>query len=319
MDRWKTRVWLLGGFGIAFILLILLPPFLPTYLVSLMSQSLIYGIVAMSLDILIGYTGMPSLGHGGYFIIGAYTTAILSTRYGAGFGVTLPASILMAAGAAALLGLFALRASWVYFLMITLAFAMCIWGLIDQWVSFTRGENGISSIPRPSLGIPLNLMKPINFHYFTVVAFAVCSSLMALLIRSPFGKTLIGIRDSATRMSVLGCHVWLHKYLAFIIAGAFAGLGGCLFAYFNRFVGPDDGSLTQCMEFFLMVSIGGQGTLIGPCIGAFLITFLKNMLSVYTHRWLMIMAFVYIFCAKYAPEGLIGMAKRAVRRKEVLA
>src|SRR3990172_510730 len=132
MDRLKTRVWVLSGFGIAFLLSFVLPPFLPTYFVSLLSQSLIYGIVAMSLDILIGYTGMPSLGHGGYFVIGAYTTAILATRYGAGFGLTLPASILMAAGAAALLGLLALRASWVYFLMITLAFAMCVWGLIDQ-------------------------------------------------------------------------------------------------------------------------------------------------------------------------------------------
>jgi branched-chain amino acid transport system permease protein len=111
-------------------------------------------------------------------------------------------------------------------------------------------------------------------------------------------------------MKVLGFNVWLHKYLALIIAGAFAGLAGNLYAYYNRFVGPGDSDLMQCMEFVLMVSIGGQGTLIGPNIGAFLITFLKNMVSVYTKRYLMILAFVYILTAKYAPEGVIGLLKR---------
>jgi len=319
LDAIKARIWVLAGLGAAFLILVLLPPFLPTYYVSLLTQSLIYGIVATSLDIILGYTALPSLGHGAYFAIGAYTTAILATRYGFGFALTLPASILMAAAASAVLGLFALRAAWVYFLMITLAFAMCVWGLIDQWVSFTGGENGISAIQRPHVGIPVDLTDTVNYHYFVLVFFIFCFALIFLLIRSPFGRTLIGIRDSAVRMRVLGCNVWLHKYLAFIIAGAFAGLAGCLFTYFNRFVGPDDAGLSQCMEFFLMVSIGGQGTLVGPNIGSFLITFLKNMVSVYTERWLLIMAFVYILCAKYAPQGLIGLAKRFVKRKEVFA
>jgi len=313
----KTRIWLLAAFGAAILVLVLLPPFLPTYFVSLLTQGLIYGIVATSLDIILGYTAMPSLGHGAFFALGAYTTAILTTRYGVGFGIALPASILMAALAAALLGLLALRAAGVYFLMITLAFAMCVWGLIDQWVSFTGGENGISGIERPSIGLPIDLSSTINFHYFILVIFIICIALIVLLIRSPFGRSLVGIRDNPTRMRVLGFNVWLHKYIAFIIAGAFAGLGGCLFTYFNRFVGPDDADLAQCMEFFLMVSIGGQGTLVGPNIGSLLITFLKNMVSAYTGRWLMIMAFVYILCAKYAPGGLIALAKRLYKRREV--
>ena len=314
IDRLKTRLWLIALLGAAFALLIILPPFLPIFFVQLMGQSLIYGIVATSLDILVGYSGMPSLGHGGYFAVGAYTTAILSTRYGAGFALTLPSSILMAVVLSAFLGLLVLRATWVYFLMITLAFAMCIWGLIDQWVSFTRGENGIRGILRPSLGLPADLTDTVTFYYFILFFFIVCMTLMVLFIRSPFGKTLIGIRDSPTRMSTLGCNIWLHKYLAFIIAAAFAGLAGCLFAYFNQFVGPDDANLETCMEFFLMVSIGGQGTLIGPNIGAFLITFLKNMLSIYTERWLMVLAIIYILCAKYTPMGIIGFVKKVLKK-----
>ena len=203
--------------------------------------------------------------------------------------------------------------------MITLAFAMCVYGLIDQWVSFTGGENGIEDIVRPSIGLPIDLADTIAYHYFVLFLFVICITLMFLLIRSPFGRTLIGIRDSATRMQVLGFNVWLHKYLAFIIAGAFAGLGGCLYSYYNRFIGPSDADLAHCMEFFLMVSIGGQGTLVGPNIGAFLITFLKYLVSSYTQRWLMILALVYILCARFAPRGLIGLMDHFKKREEVTA
>lgn len=319
LDRIKAQTWVLIGLGAAFLILFLLPPFLPTYFVSLMTQSLIYGIVATSLDIILGYTAMPSLGHGAYFAVGAYTTGLLATRLDAGLAVTLPASILTAAAAAALLGLLALRATWVYFLMITLAFAMCVYGLIDQWVSFTGGENGVENIARPSIGLPIDLSHTITYHYFVLFFFVISMILMFVLIRSPFGRSLIGIRDSAARMQVLGFNVWLHKYLAFIIAGAFAGLGGCLFAYFNRFIGPTDADLSSCMEFFLMVSIGGQGTLVGPNIGAFLITYLKDLVSAYTERWLMIMALVYILCARFAPRGIIGLREHFQRRRGVTA
>ena len=290
--------------------LILLPPILPKYVVILMTQSLVYAIVAMSLDVLIGYTNLKSLGHGSFFAIGAYTSAILVTKLQVGFGTSLLASMGMAAGASALVGLLSLRAAGIYFLLITLAIAMCIWGLIYRWVSLTGGDNGIMDIPRPKFGLGLNLLDPVVFYYFILVFFMGCLILILLLVRSPFGRTLVGIRDSESRMKVLGFNVWLHKYLALIIAGAFAGLAGNLYSYYNRFVGPGDSDLMQCMEFVLMVSIGGQGTLIGPNIGAFLITFLKNMVSVYTKRYLMILSLVYILTAKYAPEGVIGFLKR---------
>jgi len=302
--------------GAAALVLVVLPPVFPTYVVILLSQTMIYAIVAMSLDILIGYTNLGSLGHAAYFAIGAFTTAILETRYNASFGVSLFSSIGMATGASALIGVLALRATGIYFLLITMAIAMSIWGLIYRWASLTGGDNGISDVPRPDFGPFVNLSDHVHFHYFVLFFFIICLILIVLLVRSPFGRTLVGIRDSESRMKVLGYNVWLHKYLAFVIAGAFAGLGGSLYAYFNRFVGPNDADLGQCMEFVLMVSIGGQGTLVGANIGALLITFMRNMASVYTNRYLLILGLVYVVTAKYAPEGLMGLFRRFGRRRE---
>jgi branched-chain amino acid transport system permease protein len=308
--RLSSRIWLWTALGAATLLLAVLPPILPGYIVILMTQSLIFGIVAMSLDVLIGYTKLPALGHAVYFAIGAYTAAILATRYAAGFAACFLSGVGSTAVASAVFGLLALRAAGVYFLMITLAIAMCIWGLTFQWVDMTGGENGISRIPRPDLGPLVNLLDNVNFHYFILLFFVFCLVFIVLLVRSPFGKTLVGIRDSESRMTVLGYNVWLHKYLAYVIASSFAGVGGVLYLYFNRFVGTDDCSLYRCMEIFLMVSIGGQGTLIGANIGAALITFLKNLVSVYTDRWLMIIAVVYILTARYAPMGIMGYLRR---------
>jgi branched-chain amino acid transport system permease protein len=158
------------------------------------------------------------------------------------------------------------------------------------------------------------MSDPLYFYYLILVFFLICTVLLFILIRSPYGKTLVGIRDSETRMKVLGYNTWLHKYLAFVIAGAFAGLAGGLYAYYNSFVGPNDANLGICMELLLMVILGGPGTLVGAGLGAFIITFLKNMVSVYTERWLMVMAVVYILTALYAPEGIMGLLKNFQKR-----
>jgi len=311
-----SKSLLVMALGAVVLVLIILPPVLPTYVVILLSQTMVYAMAAMSLDVLIGYTNLGSLGHASYFAIGAFATAILETRYKAGFAVSLFSSIGIAAFASALIGLLALRTTGIYFLLITLSVAMSIWGLIYQWQSFTGGDNGISDIPRPDFGRWININNHVHFHYFILIFFVLSLILIVLLIRSPFGKTLVGIRDSETRMKVLGYDIWLHKYLAFIIAGAFAGLAGSIYAYFNRFVGPGDAGLDQCMEFVLMVSIGGPGTLIGANIGALLITFMKNMVSGYTHRYLLILGIVYVLTAKYAPDGIMGLIRRFGRGQE---
>ena len=300
-----NRKYLWITLGVLIVAFIVLPPFLPLFWVMLLTQTLIYAIAAMALDLLIGYTDMASLGQAGFLAIGAYTAAILFTRYGFGFSQAMILAVLLSTAASAVLGLLALRAAGVYFLMITLAIAMVIWGLIYRWVSMTGGDNGIAGIIRPDF-FGLDMLDPVNFFYFIFVFFIVCLILMLLFIQSPFGKTLVGIKDSESRMIVLGYNVWLHKYLVFIIAGAFSGVAGGLYAFYNGFVSPSLSDLTHCMAIVLMVTIGGPQTLVGPIIGALIIILLENIVSIHTERWVMVLAAIYVITAMYAPDGILG-------------
>jgi branched-chain amino acid transport system permease protein len=288
-------------------------PLLPSYPLTLLTQALVSAIFAMSLDLLLGYTGLPSMGHAAYFGVAAYTVAILAVEVKAGFVVCLLAALVAAAVAAALFGLLAIRATGTYFLMITLALGMVMWGLAFRWVSMTKGDNGISGVPRPDVALPWDLSAPLPFFYFALAATALAWLGLGLLVRSPFGMSLKGIRESESRMRSLGYNVWLHKYLAFIISGVFAGVAGVLWAYYNGFVSPVDVQLVTSVEALLMVALGGSGTLVGPAIGAALIVFLKNFVSVYTKRWLLILGAVYIGVILFAPRGIVGALRGGAR------
>ena len=287
-----------------------LAPMLSAYPLTLLTQAAIVAVLAMSLDVLLGYTGLPSLGHAAYFGVAAYAVGILTTDYQRGFLVCLLAGLILATLTAAVFGLLAIRATGTYFLMITLALGMVVWGLAFRWVSMTKGDNGIAGVPRPELGLPWNLGAPLPFFYFVLVAALLAWTLLGLLVRSPFGMTLMGIRESESRMRALGYNVWLHKYLAFVISGAFAGFAGVFWAYYNGFVSPVDVQLVTSVETLLMVALGGPGTLAGPALGAALIVFLKNFVSVYTKRWLLILGAVYIGVILFAPRGVLGAFRR---------
>jgi branched-chain amino acid transport system permease protein len=281
-------------------------PLLSSYPLTLLTQVAIMAVLAMSLDVLLGYTGLPSLGHAAYFGVAAYTVGILSTEGQAGFVTCLVAALLLAGLTAALFGLVAIRATGTYFLMITLALGMVVWGLAFRWVSVTKGDNGIAGVPRPEAGLPWNLGDPLPFFYFALAAAALAWVALGILARSPFGLTLKGIRESESRMRALGYNVWLHKYLAFVISGVFAGFSGVFWAYYNGFVSPVDVQLVTSVETLLMVALGGPGTLAGPALGAAVIVFLKNFVSVYTKRWLLILGAVYIGVILFAPRGVLG-------------
>jgi branched-chain amino acid transport system permease protein len=298
-----------AGLGAA-ALAALVAPVLSAYPLTLLTQAAIVAILAMSLDVLLGYTGLPSLGHAAYFGIAAYAVGILTTEYQYAFLTCLVVGVALAALTAAIFGLLAIRASGTYFLMITLALGMVVWGLAFRWVSMTKGDNGIAGVPRPELGLPWSLSLPLPFFYFALAAAVAAWAVLGLLVRSPFGMGLQGIRESESRMRALGYNVWLHKYLAFVIAGAFAGFAGVFWAYYNGFVSPVDVQLVTSVETLLMVALGGPGTLAGPALGATIIVFLKNFVSVYTKRWLLILGAVYIGVILFAPQGVLGALKR---------
>jgi branched-chain amino acid transport system permease protein len=297
------------GLILAFLILVVMPPFYTSYWVTLVTQMLIYGILAMSLDILIGYTGLSSFGHAGFFGSSAYVVAILATRYKMGFLTCFISGIVVSTFISMIFGLLVAHATGVYFLIITLALGMTLWGLAFRWVTMTGGDNGISGIPRPDLGLPISLKDPLTYYYVILIFFLIALILMAIYVRSPFGHSLKGIRESESRMRVLGYHTWLHKYFSYISAAAFGGVAGALWAYFDGFISPYNMDLTASIEIILMVILGGPGTLIGPALGAGIIVFLKNFISAYTQRWLLILGTIYILTILYAPQGLMNLLK----------
>lgn len=286
------------------------PPFFTSYWVGLLTQALIFAILAMSLDTLLGYTGLPSLGHAGLFGVAAYAVAVLSTTYHAGFWTCVVSAIVVGTLLSATFGLLVSHVRDVYFLMITLALGMVLWGLSYRWIPVTGGDNGISGIPRLEAHAGLPMAGPIPFYYVTLLIFVACGLLMAVYVTSPFGVTLKGIRESESRMKSLGVNTWLHCYLSYVISGGFASVAGVMWAYYNGFVGPTYLDLTASSEVFLMVTLGGPGTLVGPALGAGAIVLLKNVISAYTQRWLLILGTVYIFTIIAAPQGLWNLKRR---------
>jgi branched-chain amino acid transport system substrate-binding protein len=290
----------------------LVTPHAGSFVILLVTRALVLAIVAMSLDILLGFTGLASLGQAAYLGVGAYLTGILATRYnfglGSGFWLVIIMGALLGAATAAFFGLFAIRATGVYFLMITLALGQCVWGLAYRWNSLTGGDNGINLPGRPQFG--LNLADDVTYFY-VVFGFMVASLLsMYVLVNSPFGRSLEGIREREVRMRVLGYNTWLHKYLAFVIAGGFGGLAGVLWAHANGHVSPEDVVLTTSVDALLMVVLGGSGTLVGGAIGAWLVVFLREYLSTLVPWWQYALGGVYVLTIFYVPGGLISMPQR---------
>lgn len=301
--------------GAILILALILPYAVSSYYLGLASKILIFALFAMSLDLLIGYAGLFSLGHAAFFGIAAYTMSLLTLRLGTSAWLAFPAGILAAGATGALFALLALRARGSYFLMITLALAQVLWGIAFGWESLTGGDNGLPNIPRPDLGLPWSLADTTVYYYFVLLIVAVAAAALVRIVRSPFGYALRGIRESESRMSALGYNVWGYQYLVFVIAALFAGLAGCLYAYLNRFVGPDYVYVTRSAEALLMVILGGAGTLIGPAIGAGLIILFENVVSTYTERWLLMLGIVYILVTLFAPRGVVGLVQEYRRRK----
>ena len=302
------KIWLLLG---ALAVVSIIAPFTGPFIILLLAQILVLGIVAMSVDLLLGYTGLPSLGQAAYLGVGAYLTAILATKYGFGMGwdFWLVVVMGMAAGAAtaAFFGLFAIRASGVYFLMITLALGMCVWGLAYRWNSLTGGDNGINMRGRPKFGI--ELANDLTFFYVVLGFFLAAFFALQLLVNSPFGKSLVGIRERELRMRILGYNTWLHKYIAFVIAGAFGGLGGVLWAHLNGIVSPVDVLLPASVDVLLMVVLGGPGTLVGGLIGATAVVFLREYLATVVQWWQYVLGAVYVLTILYLPGGIMGLFK----------
>ena len=288
----------------------LLPMVLSSYQVGLATEILIFGILAMSIDILAGFAGRTSLGHGAIFGVSTYVVVYLTAQSGMSPWVALLLGVAAATAVAAVFALLAVRTSGVYFLLLTLALGMIVWGVCLRWTQVTGGENGMRGDVRPAM------LVGHSAFYWAVLAFtAVVSYAMWRFVRSPFGLTLRGIRDSESRMRSLGYNVPLHLFIGFTVSGVFAGVAGALYAMFNNFVSPSTVALAQSVEGVLMMIAGGVGTLFGAFVGAAAIIALENIVSAYTERWLMVLGLTFVLIMIFAPEGIIGKLRAILSRK----
>src|SRR5664279_4163829 len=302
--------------AIALLAFVFIVPQSGSFVVLLATRAMAFAILAMSVDLLLGYTGMSSMGQAAYFGVGAYLTAVLATKFHYGLGwdfwLVVVMGMLLGAALAALFGLFAIRAGGVYFLMITLALGQCVWGLAYRWNSLTGGDNGINLSARPNFGI--DLTDQVTFFYLVFAFFTASLLALYVLVRSPFGRSLAGIRERELRMQILGYNTWLHKYIAFIIAGGFGGLAGVLWAHTNGHVSPETVVLTTSVDSLLMVVLGGAGTLVGSVIGAFIVFGLREYLSTLVPWWQYALGGVYVLTILYLPMGLMGIPARLRQR-----
>ena len=300
---------------VAVLLLAVLAPLLSAYQTELLTQMLIYAIFAMSLDILVGYSGLPSLGHAAYFGLAAYGTAILSLRVGAPFALAAPAGLVTSVIAAALFNLLALRTSRGYYLMITLALSQLLWSLAVSWTELTGGDNGLPGLERPQPSwLPLPLASATGFFYLTLLFFIGSAIALWVLVRSPVGYALKGVRENEARMRALGYDVWRYKYFASLVAALFAGIAGELFVYLDGFVSPSALGVTLSAQALMMVLVGAAGTLFGPMLGAVLFVLLQYVVSSYTQRWLFVIGLIYLVIALYAPRGALTFIAERWRR-----
>ena len=265
-----------------------------TYYTNLASQILIAAIFAMSLNLLVGYAGLTSLGHAGYLGLAAYISSWLTVKLGWSHASTAAIAIIGTTVIAGIFGLIALRATGISFLMITLAFGQILWGLAYRWASVTGGDNGISGITRPHF-FGLDLGEASYFYYFTLFFFLLVWIAIAILVRSPFGATIRGSKDQPRRMSALGFNVWLIRWITFTACGFFGSIGGIMYVYYHQFISPHSLSLANSAEMLLMVIAGGAGTLAGPVIGAALVMLLKNVASQYVDHWVTLLGCCWIY------------------------
>ena len=288
----------------------MLPVLLSNYQVGLATEVLIFGMLAMSIDVLAGFAGRTSLGHGAIFGVSTYVVVYATAQLGLQPAAAFALGVVAATLVAAVFALLAVRTSGVYFLLLTLALGMIVWGICLRWTQVTGGENGMRGDVRPAW-----LLTHAAFYWAVLAGAVAVSYTLWRFVRSPFGLTLRGIRDSESRMRSLGYNVSVHLFIGFTVSGAFAGVAGALYAMFNNFVSPSTVALAQSVEGVLMMIAGGVGTLFGGFVGAAAIIMLENVVSAHTERWLMVLGTTFILIMIFAPEGIVGRLRVMLARK----
>jgi branched-chain amino acid transport system permease protein len=276
---------------------------------SLLVEVMIFSILAMSLNLILGYAGLVSFGHAAFFAVGAYAAGLSANHLGTEIWISLPVGIAAAALVAVPVGWLSIRVSGFYFLMITLAFAQMIYAVVYRWNWLTGGSDGLLIAGPTFLKVPV-LQSRDQLYFFALVCFLATFLLLRLIVSGPFGQVLMGIRENTRRMRALGYNVRAYKLAAFVIAAAFAALAGVINGQFSLFASPESAHWTQSASVLVMVLIGGAGTKTGPVIGAALVLLLQHWLSSYTQYWSLALGLLFILLITTARDGIHGLLMR---------
>ncbi|HEX9920629.1 MAG TPA: branched-chain amino acid ABC transporter permease [Candidatus Methylomirabilis sp.] len=308
-----------------FLFFLVLPYLLPlvggyTYLGV---EVLIWSIFALGFNILLGYTGLPSFGHGAFFGIGAFALGIVQLRLVQGMWIPILAGTLAGAFFGALVGLFLAKKRGIYFALLTIAFSQMFWFVSWGWDSMTGGEDGLAGINRLPIGLPglfgIDMENVLHFYYFVYFLFILCTLLIWIIVHSPFGRTLQAIRYNEVRAGSIGYNIALYKWISFTLSCAFSGLAGSLYALLRNAAFSDVMHWTQSGNVIMMVLLGGGLTnFFGPILGSGVFIVLRDLFSAHTEHWLLIYGLLFMCVIIFIPEGILSLFKKKEPVRESL-
>jgi len=281
---------------------------------SLGSRVLVLGLAAMSLNFLLGFTGVLSFGHAAYFGLGVYGVGLTIKYLVPSTLIGIAVGVIAGTIAAAFIGLLIVRLRGIYFAMVTIAFGQVFYFIAYRWNSVTGGDDGLSGWHRMPIDLGFTTVDILGndkaFYYLVLVSFVVAVAIMAALLRSPFGRTLLAIRENERRARFLGIPVDRHIWLSWVISCLFVSLAGTLYALLNNFADPHDLRWDQSGDFVIMAVLGGMGAFWGPLIGAAIFVVLQDYISSETANWMSFIGLFFVLVVLFFPRGVLGIIQR---------
>lgn len=286
---------------VIFLVLFILPSFIPRFYTYILALIYVTSLLAMSLNLVVGHGGMFQFHHGVFYGVGAYTVALMLTKTSLPMWTGFIAGPIVAAIIGFIIGWFCVRLTRLYFGMLQISLGSLIWAIVLRWYSFTGGDDGIHGVPIAPFLSSLN-----SSYYFILIVLVICLIVMYLILKSPFGNTLQAIRDNPQRCEAIGINVRRHQLIAIVIATFFGGLAGVLFVVLERSVFTDMLFWVLSLEIFIMCLLGGWFTFVGPIFGAAIIVALRTFVSIFTEYWTLILGVILILIIFFLPEGVMG-------------
>jgi len=305
----KKNWWLI----LLTIIFFIAPTFLSEFYLTVLCEALVMSLFALSFNLLFGYMGQLSFGQAAFYGLGGYTVAMLVMKAHFNFWLSIIAGVLVAGIIGLIVGFFCVRLRGIYFAVLTLAFGQLIFSVVFKWHKFTGGDDGIQGVFPPDF-----LKSPTNYYYFLLIVFLLSAFVLWKIIHSPFGQTIISMRENSERTEFLGIHIAKYQLITFVIAAAFAGLAGAIWVPFYRSVAPSYLNWIKSGEPVMAAILGGPGLFFGPVLGMFIMTFFHSWVLGFTIYWPVVMGALILVVIFFLPGGILGFIQEKVnQRKEI--